>query len=828
MASDDDGPPDTSTHDPAADQTWLKKDNVRAKRGKHGARVVEPTGTIERSFTVSFRSTGKNVNMNRLHYGVVEKIFEAVPGVIFRPTSTSTTRTKKPLTSIEQFPATEIGHGNFFERRQKGKTIEVDHKIHSAMSIREIKNKIMSYLRPNNIFIEKGKLDGIELFRFGYLQGAHPRLVNRLDLEDKINDAINDFPSLDEYWKTYAPDWTMSEDLPRVSVYKKEIGWGMGTSRVTSECVTLMAIRPVCVLYKHIINECKGLFHYDFIPTGTAAMTTSEQVKDLLINNNDIQNSIQGISVMGLPEMALYLEYGHNNQVKTIKQWILHHPGVETMESTDESSTDGRWIVIVLREEFDSAKTWIEEILNQIPEIMPEFDYKVFASKFEVFPPALFTNAPLGGKMQKDVNDTYARVMAKKDRYTKTESKKSGNAWQPRTPIFFDATPENFPTLGKQKKNQDRPSGDEANSIESTVKTTPTRTAQTIISTDIETIVSKMDSVLSQYTHVFEKLMSDAKEQRIEDRKQRDEERRIRDADRKAFEQQRLIDRELIERSQAEERRERAEEKRQDDARFERLLQEHKEQQLEMLKLIASIVNPPQMMNQPMPQPMQNFSPLLYPNFYPLAPPQLNQFPINSTQQPDPNYHNGTNLYAVGGVGTDSNPIIPTPMQPPNARQTDTRTATPKESDPKNFNPLNPDTQSITASANTQSKATAASPTDATQLPQCLTPSRHIMEKVGQRRRYDQITSTPDSAGTDGTQQKNPALIHKWERDQEWEEDDPELPARSLNFGDPTLYEEHDGPSSDCRDKFDEIDSQMTEAEPVSPQTTIANNIQNE
>ena len=308
--------------------------------------------------------------------------------------------------------------------------------------------------------------------------------MNRLDLEDKINDAINDFPSLDEYWKTYAPDWTMSEDLPRVSVYKKEIGWGLGTSRVTSECVTLMAIRPVCVLYKHIINECKGLFHYDFIPTGTAAMTTSEQVKDLLINNNDIQNSIQGISVMGLPEMALYLEYGHNNQVKTIKQWILHHPGVETMESTDESSTDGRWIVIVLREEFDSAKTWIEEILNQIPEIMPEFDYKVFASKFEVFPPALFTNAPLGGKMQKDVNDTYARVMAKKDRYTKTESKKSGNAWQPRTPIFFDATPENFPTLGKQKKNQDRPSGDEANSIESTVKTTPTRTAQTIISTE--------------------------------------------------------------------------------------------------------------------------------------------------------------------------------------------------------------------------------------------------------------------------------------------------------------------------------------------------------
>ena len=170
------------------------------------------------------------------------------------------------MTSIDQFPTTEIGHGNFFARRQKGKSIEVDHKIHSSVSVREIKIKIMSYLRPNNIFIEKGELNSSELFRFGYFQGAHPRLVNRIDLEEKINNAISNFHSLDEYWRTYAPEWEMTEELPLVSVYKKEIGWGMGASRVTSECVTLMAIRPVCILYKHIISECNGMFHYDFIP----------------------------------------------------------------------------------------------------------------------------------------------------------------------------------------------------------------------------------------------------------------------------------------------------------------------------------------------------------------------------------------------------------------------------------------------------------------------------------------------------------------------------------------------------------------------------------
>ena len=129
-------------------------------------------------------------------------------------------------------------------------------------------------------------------------------------------------------------------------------------------------------------------------------------------------------------------------------------------------------------------------------------------------------NAPLGGKMQKEINETYERVMANKDRYTKTNTKKATNAWQRRTPIFFDATPENFPALSPGMKTSEKQQNDEANSLESTVKTNPTRTAQTIASTDIETIVSKMDTVFSQYSHVFEKFMMDAKEQRAEERKQ--------------------------------------------------------------------------------------------------------------------------------------------------------------------------------------------------------------------------------------------------------------------------------------------------------------------
>ena len=129
--------------------------------------------------------------------------------------------------------------------------------------------------------------------------------------------------------------------------------------------------------------------------------------------------------------------------------------------------------------------------------------------------------------MQKEVSETFARVMAKMDRYTKSEQKAPGNAWQKRTPIFFDAMPAGETNMAKTpKKKATKQQNEEVNSEASTEKTNLTRTAQTIVSTDIETIVSKIDTVFSQYSQVFDKLIQDAKEQRIEDRKRNDEERR--------------------------------------------------------------------------------------------------------------------------------------------------------------------------------------------------------------------------------------------------------------------------------------------------------------
>ena len=69
----------------------------------------------------------------------------------------------------------------------------------------------------------------------------------------------------------------------------------------------------------------------------------------------------------------------------------------EVIERTDDSSMEGRWITVVLRDEYENAKQWIEEIICHVPELMSEMDNKIFKAKYEIFPPALFSKTPLGG-----------------------------------------------------------------------------------------------------------------------------------------------------------------------------------------------------------------------------------------------------------------------------------------------------------------------------------------------------------------------------------------------------------------------------------------------
>ena len=524
-------PPNDPNGDPSAHQDFTSIDDVRAKRGRHGATVIDPIGVSERSFMVVIRvARGKEHQVNQIHRGLLEKMIEACNGIVFRPTSTSVICSTRPITKIDQFPSTEIAHNAFFDRkfltRSGQKSVEIQHKIQSRMTVKEIKTAVMSYLVNNNTWIERGELDSVEVFRFGFFQYAHPNMTNRLELAEAINNVVSNFIDIDKYWDLYAPNWPRDKELPKISVFKQHIPWGAGTQRVVSECICLCAIRPVCVLMKHIITESQELFApYIFVQSGHAAMNDREKFRQVLIHNNDFQNAVQGLSIIGLSRIGMYTELTRGDDTKTIHEWLLDFSGIEQVESTEETDSKGRWITIVLRDEFENAKSWIDEILSSVDDILSDTERQSCIDTFEYFPPCLYVRAPLGGSMQRSSEASYTAITTRGERYSTSSSsnRSNTNKWEQPRRLFFDApNTSSFPALlPKDNTTKNQQDQDDANSAASTVKTSRTRTDKTTTSTDLDTVVTRFESVFSQQSQsiiqqsqAIDKLIQENKEER--------------------------------------------------------------------------------------------------------------------------------------------------------------------------------------------------------------------------------------------------------------------------------------------------------------------------
>ena len=95
-------------------------------------------------------------------------------------------------------------------------------------------------------------------------------------------------------------------------------------------------------------------------------------------------------------------------------------------------------------------------------------------------------------------------------------------------------------------------------------------------------------------------------------------------------------------------------------------------------------------------------------------------------------------------------------------------------------------------------------------------------ETAGQRRRFDQITDTPESAmETDTTRPPRKSEARRWEETHDWDDDDPDETARNLNFDvndiDPTPTSTYHKTNANDHD----ADTSMTTDDMILP---LANN----
>ena len=171
-------------------------------------------------------------------------------------------------------------------------------------------------------------------------------MVNRPELEEYTNAAVLASTRLDEYRTKFAKHLPANAPIPRLYCHQRTINWGDPTNRVTTTVLSVVCPRDIGLFMKHVLTALDDELPYEFVPAGLAQMTSPADYRAVLIRNNDIQNSVQGISITAMTRELLENEYYTDGKPQTIKHMILSHEAIDSLESTNYTSTAGRWIAV--------------------------------------------------------------------------------------------------------------------------------------------------------------------------------------------------------------------------------------------------------------------------------------------------------------------------------------------------------------------------------------------------------------------------------------------------------------------------------------------------
>ena len=105
---------------------------------------------------------------------------------------------------------------------------------------------------------------------------------------------------------------------------------------------------------------------YEFVPSGHATMTDAKDYREMLINNNDFQNAVQGLSIIGMSRAAMDTNIITPLGTMSVIEYMASHDGINSIESTKHSDEKGRWILIVWKDKYDAAKAFVHGLLDKL------------------------------------------------------------------------------------------------------------------------------------------------------------------------------------------------------------------------------------------------------------------------------------------------------------------------------------------------------------------------------------------------------------------------------------------------------------------------------
>ena len=535
-------PPEGDGPSPGS-EAWQNNQDLQAKKKDHGAGVGHLSDHKIRQFTLAMDIYDTDIdentpllNLYNAHKGFVAQLFTIAKGdTHFLATAKQDNpdnNTPSPILSADGFPSSDRHHRSFFRRQfyrssPRKTTITIYHSILTKEDLSTIKDSLFNYLKEHKLWMRGGDFNETDTHSIGWLLGAHHAMVYRPRILTDLNFLIRSIPR--SQFEKAVEDYGEPQDLnnpPEIFVHSKLQSFGVDKSRVSTFAVSISCVKTKVRLMKELICLIPDQkMVYPFIPIGLANILSVDDYKKYIVLNNDRQNAIQGVTVQGFSQELLRKDIPDGIASSRVDEYFLDQPFIVSIQETNSSTTQGRYIFIVQKTDYNQARTFIEDFCQNIfPRLYPTQSERSEYKKAFGYTPKLTSSASAGGAV--------ASLGSRLGELLKAEETKLGKSlsltpvtWAQRaSPRFLFDKDADFPALSSKLKpqtsaptnatsstNTPGPSDSTNNSVISinSTSTTPANnhSGQTVVSTDISVAISEMKSVMSQQTDFIKQMM---------------------------------------------------------------------------------------------------------------------------------------------------------------------------------------------------------------------------------------------------------------------------------------------------------------------------------
>eukprot|EP00957_Ditylum_brightwellii_P200462 15282059-Ditylum_brightwellii.AAC.1 len=148
----------------------------------------------------------------------------------------------------------------------------------------------------------------------------------------------------------YHPKCKQNEiPVPKFTIQTATRKFGYGAQQVESSILNLKSVATDAAYLKALLNfgyEHSHITYGTFVPTGIHLTAGTEVYKALLKGQNAYLNSILVLPVESISQDPIWQDIEIEGRLTTLGDYIIAHDGIEAIERTNKTETEGKRFLI--------------------------------------------------------------------------------------------------------------------------------------------------------------------------------------------------------------------------------------------------------------------------------------------------------------------------------------------------------------------------------------------------------------------------------------------------------------------------------------------------